>query len=356
MNKCIQWFIIVIFSYCFCLNDTAAAQGVFTSGFQTLGLSLPQQQIRLDVAVWYPARRLTTQVQYGEWFFTAARNAPIVEGQHPLLLLSHDIGGSRFSVNALGAALARQGFIVAAPTHTGDNMDDMHALFSTAHIFQRVDDLKNLLDNLLAHTQIGKSVDPTQIGLIGIGPGAAAALLVAQGTLDASGWHSYCQRTTIYDSYCQPQTRAALDRMALDPNLQQTKNDPRVKAIALVAPSYGMFFTADSLTAVNVPTLVLRADLDRINLSPHHAQHIITALPQKPEYAVLAYTDNAALMSPCSKTLEQMLPELCTPQPPADRTSAQQQLAENLSRFMLNHLQGATDMPLATDMLLLKEQ
>ena len=45
-----------------------------------------------------------------------------MEGKHPLILLSHDSAGSRFSLHELASELARNGFVVLAFTHPGDNV------------------------------------------------------------------------------------------------------------------------------------------------------------------------------------------------------------------------------------------
>ena len=68
-------------------------------GFKTLGIWEPTQNIRLDFAVWYPSRSTPFQVNYGDWSFSAARGRAPVEGKHPLILLSHDSAGSRFSLH-----------------------------------------------------------------------------------------------------------------------------------------------------------------------------------------------------------------------------------------------------------------
>ena len=62
---------------------------------------------------------------------SASRGAAPVEGQHPLVVLSHDSAGSRFSLHALASQLARNGFVVVAPTHAHDNVDSLKQVLLT---------------------------------------------------------------------------------------------------------------------------------------------------------------------------------------------------------------------------------
>ena len=110
-------------------------------GFKTLGIWDPTKNVRLDFAVWYPSRSAPFQVNYGDWNFSAARGRPPVEGKHPLILLSHDSAGSRFSLHELASELARNGFVVLAFTHPGDNVDDMGALFMPVQVTGRAKQL-----------------------------------------------------------------------------------------------------------------------------------------------------------------------------------------------------------------------
>jgi predicted dienelactone hydrolase len=94
-------------------------------GFKTLGPWQAQSNTRADLAVWYPAGRAPSELRYGPWTIKAARNAKELPGRFPLVVVSHDSPGTRFSHHGSAETLAKSGFVVAAATHHGDNMDDM---------------------------------------------------------------------------------------------------------------------------------------------------------------------------------------------------------------------------------------
>lgn len=329
----------------FLFTATASAEPSHTAGFQTVGIWEPERGLRLDAALWYPARRAVSDLTYEDWSFRAARGAAPAAGRHPLILLSHDTAGSRFTLHYLAESLARSGFVVAAPTHSGDSMDDMRHLFSTSQLVVRARELSALLDVLLAGEHAAM-IDPSRVGVVGVGPGASAALLVAGARLDGSGWASYCRRAGAADPYCSSWVLPRMEVMAEESyEASYTLADPRFKAAVLAAPAYGMFFSRRALANVRTPILLMRADLDQINRAPHHALAIQDALPSPPDFTVLEHTDKPSLMAPCSPALTRMLPDLCVPAPTANRDSARTQFSERTQRFLLKHLGQQSEVP-----------
>lgn len=316
----------------------ALAEAPLTPGFTTLGIWEPEQRLRLDVALWYPTRRPVSEVKYDDWVFQAARGARAVEGRHPLILLSHDSAGSRFSLHRLAAALARSGFVVAAPTHAGDNLDDMRLIFTPEQLFNRAEQLRGLLNALLRLPETEPLIDSNRVGVLGVGPGGAAALLLGGARLDRNGWEGYCQRTIAEDSYCSAWARPLMTRFAARPGLGTSLRDARIRAVAAVAPGFGMFFTREGLASMRTPVLLLRADLDATNLAPNHAEGIRGRLPAPPVYDVLRETDAASLMSPCAPTLTPNLPEMCAAATAERRERTQTQLASLTARFFVAEL------------------
>jgi predicted dienelactone hydrolase len=110
--------------------------------------------------------------------------------------------------------------------------------------------------------------------------------------------------------------------------------DTRIKAVAAIAPAYGMLFTEESLTDLRIPTLILRAENDRINRSPWHADAIRNSMPQAPDYAVITDADSTTLMSACPPSVMRDLPELCSKVSAEKRAQIHHQLNTLLKRFL----------------------
>lgn len=321
---------------------------VVQPGFRTLGVWNPTTGVRLDLAIWYPTNRSPSSVDYGNWTFSASRGAPPLTGQHPLVLLSHDSAGSRFSLHQLATALVQKGFVVAAPTHLGDNIDNMSLLFTGEQLVQRARQLSATLDMLLSHSDTAPLIDPQRIGVLGIGPGGTAALLLAGARLDPTGWSSYCTRSPARsnDPYCSPWAKVRMDKLVATPGLEASFRDRRIRIAAAVAPTYCMLLTPNGLTRIRIPLLLLKAGKDRLNRPPSDAEALARALPHLTQFGILPEANAAALMSPCSENMAQTLPELCLSVTPKIRDTVQLRLAQYASTFFLRHLASPNPPPL----------
>ncbi len=315
-------------------------------GFKTLGIWDPAKNVRLDFAVWYPTRAAPFQVNYGDWNFSAARGRAPVEGKHPLILLSHDSAGSRFSLHELAAELARNGFVVLAFTHPDDNVDDMDTLFMPAQVTSRAKQLTQALDIALTDPETAPLIDPDRIGVLGVGPGGTAAMLIAGARLDATGWPIYCTgKEETADPYCTPWARQRMGTFSSTPDLSAPYRDRRVRAAAAVSPSYAMMFTPSSLSRIRIPLLLLRAERSPL-YTLQHAERLLGAMPQPPQLGVLPDADTASLMSSCSDNLNQTLPEMCLAVDPARREAVQEKMAADAVAFFLKHLGTPNPPPL----------
>ena len=137
----------------------ANAADTYMVGFRTLGQWSPETGLRLDVNVWYPSSRPPRDLNYAPWEISASRAGKAVDGRFPLLLLSHDTAGTRFSYHDTAAWLASLGFVVAAPNHPGDNMDNMDNLLTWQQLENRAHELSGSIDLLLHDPEVEPSID-----------------------------------------------------------------------------------------------------------------------------------------------------------------------------------------------------
>ncbi len=156
---------------------------------------------RLAVDVWYPAasgdEALSRYEVLPSIAFEAAlaRDAPAVgSGQFPLVVLSHGRTGMRIAYSLLCESLAARGYIVIAPDHPGDALNDwLTGAFvdDRTNEVGRVGDARFLVDVMLGAesgnagdpvpTTLLAAVDSRRIAIVGHSYGAYTALGAAAG-------------------------------------------------------------------------------------------------------------------------------------------------------------------------------
>lgn len=326
-------------------TSAANAADTYMVGFKTLGQWSPETGLRLDVNVWYPSIRPPRDLNYAPWEISASRAGKAVDGRFPLLLLSHDTAGTRFSYHDTAAWLASLGFVVAAPSHPGDNMDNMDNLLTWQQLENRAHELSGSIDLLLHDPEVEPSIDGSRIGVIGFGAGAAAALLLGGALPDCEGWTNYCTRTAPHDMYCNTWARERMQSLCKNLPLTRSLADTRVRAIAAVAPGFGMLFSRQSFHWFYPPLLLMAAPNDSLNNTSMHARRIFELMDKKPRWLSLPQADTGALMAPCPESLALELPELCRSVSPDTRVAIHKRMTEALGDFFLHYLGNAQNLP-----------
>ena len=219
---------VIMALLCLFITVPALADNGYNPGFRTLGFWQQESGIRVDVNVWYPSVRAPRSLSYAPWTIRGARNGKPVPGRFPLILLSHPSSGTRFSFHDTAAALAARGFVVAAPTHPRDCMENMDHLFLWEQLKDRALELSATMDLLLADKDIGPSIDPKRIGVLGYGSGATAALLLGGALPDCSGWMDYCRKAPQADANYAKEFNPYTDYLYALP--------PRTMPTAMISP------------------------------------------------------------------------------------------------------------------------
>src|SRR5690349_6056939 len=150
----------------------------------------------LTVAIWYPttSQPLPTTL-LGLVLMDVAPNAPVSGQALPLIVISHGNGGGPGSHADTAMSLAAAGFIVAAPTHTGDNYRDESAVGSSHWLIDRSRHIHATLNYMLTQWSSHDRIAPQRIGVFGFSAGALTALAVIGAEPDLSLVASHCAAT-----------------------------------------------------------------------------------------------------------------------------------------------------------------
>lgn len=289
--------------------------------------------------------RQPKDINYPPWVINGALNARPAEGRFPLILLSHASPGDRFAYHALAALFAREGFIVVSPTHRRDFMDNMDDLFTWPQLTARVADINLAIELALREKDIAAVADKSRIGLIGFGSGATTALLMGGALPGCSTWPEYCSKAGKNDPYCSPWAKERITKLCQSFPLRKSLANPEIKAIAAIAPGFGMIFNADSFKNFYPPLLLIATGKDSFNQARMHCGPIAKLLGAKARFLDLPQADTDSLISPCSPQLAQDLPELCLGMDSKEKAAIQTTLTDTLLAFFSHYLLITANLP-----------
>ncbi|MDR1857195.1 MAG: hypothetical protein LBR22_08610 [Desulfovibrio sp.] len=320
--------------------DLQAAAYNYNVGFRTIGQWPVINGRGLDINVWYPSTSPHRTLSYPPWEITAARGGRLVEGRFPLLILSHDSPANRFAYHDTAAWLASLGFVVAAPEHARDCMDNMADLFGWEQLQDRVDELRTTIDLLLVHPDLSAAIAPQRIALLGYGAGAAAALLLGGAMPDCEGWKGYCESAAPGDMYCNAWARERITGMCAVFPLTRSLADQRVKTVAAIATGFPMIFGASSFDYYYPPTLVVGAQADQ-----NRVQALAGTIGDGAQFSLIPGANSGSFLATCPDVLAQELPELCHSVDESDRWRIHRSLNLILNEFFLQHLRSDDNLP-----------
>ncbi len=222
-----------------------------------------ERGIDLDVTVWYPAQPGGEPVTLGDsQLFVgspAMRDAAISGGKFPVILLSHGAGlaGSPQALSWIAAPLARQGFIVAAPTHPG-NVGKSRSAAETMKLWLRPADLMATLDAMDKEAFFQGHVEQGKVGVLGLSMGGNTALAIAGARIDPKLLAGYCDTDLLNASLCDWVRQSGVDLHAMDLRLADRDNrDERIHFAMAIDPAPSDVFDAKSFAGVITPIEII---------------------------------------------------------------------------------------------------
>src|SRR6186713_2372222 len=146
---------------------------------------------KLTTEVWYPTPEKSSREDGSPFIrIPTKRDASISQGIFPLILFSHGTGGGRLTVEWFCAGLASKGYIVAAVDHFGNTFDNPIPIqFVT--FWERPQDIRFILDQLLGTNDILSHLDVNKIGAAGFSLGGYTAITLAGAKMDFNAIENY---------------------------------------------------------------------------------------------------------------------------------------------------------------------
>ena len=295
---------------------------------------------KTTVALYYPTMAAPRSIAMGPFSVDAAIGGKPVDKVKALILLSHGISGTELGHSTLAQALARNGYLVAALRHPGDNYQDRSLLEKGPERYfdERPRQASRVIDAILADpawkARIAADSHGPLVGALGHSAGGYTVLALAGAKPDLSRMKKHCQAEAsedpIFCSLARPGEATPPSPVATPSPLPSLK-DERVRAIVAMAPT-GVLLTAESLAAVRSATMIYEAELDRFLVPRFHAEWVASNLPA----ANLHRVSNAwhfAFMNAPSMPIPSHDGDVAANPPGFDRTVFLNQLAVEITAF-----------------------
>ena len=273
------------------LLSLAAPARAQHAGYRTLTIA---GDTPATVALFYPTTVADRVLPMGPWQPVVAPGAPPSDTRlKGLILISHGTGGTELNHHNLGTRLAREGYLVAAVRHAGDNWQDRSLVSSGRYFSERPRQLSRVLDALLASPEWGSRIPVDRIGAVGHSAGGYSVLALAGAQAEPSRAAQHCRTVQDDPGFCAlakgssvgPSVSPAAASQpapavgAATPDAERVSvPDRRIRAVVVLAPM-AVVLTPESLAAIRVPVRVLVAEKDAVLNTRYHGAYVVAHLP-----------------------------------------------------------------------------
>jgi len=184
------------------------------------GLRDAKNSDQLRVTIWYPAAANAVEEPLdigppNQPLFRpgkAAQDAGFLDDRaRPVILLSHGFGGTARIMAWFGIALAREGYVVVAVDHPGNNGRDQMTVAGATLFWERPGDLRAALTRVKADPAIAPPLDLARLGVSGFSAGGFTGLAAAGARVDVQRFRAFCVANPS-DGICAPQKEFAVSR------------------------------------------------------------------------------------------------------------------------------------------------
>jgi len=287
------------------------------------------------VALYYPTMTAPRTIAMGPFALNVAIGAKPVDKVKALILLSHGNAGTELGHSTLAQALARNGYLVAALRHPGDNWQDKSLIEKSPERYfdERSRQASRVIDAILADPawkdRVAADSQGPRVGALGHSAGGTTVLALAGARPDLSRMKRHCQVEASEDPIFCGVGRSEVARPL--PTTTPSLKDERVRAIVALAPA-GVPLTAESLAAVRPATLIYEAELDRYLVPRFHAEWVASNLPA-PNMRRVPNAWHYAFMDTPSMPIPSPDGDLAANPPGFDREAFLKQLAVEITAF-----------------------
>lgn len=301
------------------------------AGFRKFEVHDEDLDITFPMLVLYPTSTPSKPAAFGPFTLDVSIDAPIADGTFPLVAISHGSGGSNMAYRTIAIHLAQNGFVVGLPEHLFNNRLNNDWQYTLENLINRPRHLHLAINTILSNNNFKEHVDADNVAIIGHSVGGYTALAVAGGTPHTQFLFDYCNNSEIAD---KPYWCDILLRNNLKPQSIDVTADGRVKALVLLAPDVSLFMCDGALNRVNIPILLLVAEMD---FGPHETIEVLLQGLPHPSLLTHRMVKNAghyAFLSPFPDAIKSRVGDAAKDPDGFDRKKFHQELNMEILEFL----------------------
>jgi predicted dienelactone hydrolase len=285
------------------------------------------------VTVYYPSSSEAQAVKRGPFTLQLAWQGTPRRGNGRLVVISHGSGGAPWVHADLARALVDDGFVVAMPTHRGDNYND-ESTPGPESWQRRPLEVSRAIDAVSEDRRFAPLLSLDKVGMYGMSAGGHTALSLAGGRWSPASFTQHCEShiaddfqacvglaTGLRGNFVDGlKTTVALwvIRYRFGDAAWRTHTDPRIAAIVAAVP-YAADFDMASLAAPRVPLGIVTARQDKWLHPQFHSDRVLQACAGCEKLADLAGAGHGAYLSPLPPGLSGLVGDLLNDPPGFDR-------------------------------------
>lgn len=309
-------------------------------GLRLFSTDMPHHNTSAEIAIWHP----THQAEPAEIAFTnpvfegvlVVSDVPIAAGKHPVILLSHGLGGSIKSVAWLAHGLAARGAVVISVSHINSSWKSFELSEGIKH-WTRAQDLSHTLNVVFADPDVSGHLDHSRIMAAGFSFGGWTALSMGGARANHAGLLATCKTETDLN-FCPLLLSEEINFRDINPTIWENSfKDYRINHVAAIDPSFVWGLEASDLSELvkSVILIGLGNGTDRLMDTDFDSSGFASYIPDAQVLRLVPATHFTA-MPLCTPSGEDILKDekddpVCTDPTGTDRHIAHQRIIDLLA-------------------------
>lgn len=253
------------------------------------------------------------------------------------IILSHGAMGSPLEYSWLAEALAKDGYIVVGVAHFGESWvygADTVRPQTVAQFWLRTADIRYVLNTLAKNNPFDRSIDWQNTTGIGHSAGGQTMLALACAQFSASHIANYCQSdAALIDKGCG-YGRGIEPSAAFTQAYSGNYRDDRISQVIALDPALGAAATEQSLTNIQLPTLIIGAkNNDFLPFTAHSARYA-EFIPTSKLIGLAGNAGHFVFLNPCEHNYQAQGVALCKDAAGVDRRQVHRTMISHVLRFL----------------------